>query len=112
MLSDEVRYKLFRLFEENPEMSQRDVARELGISVGKVNFCVKALIESGFVKAARFKNSQNKVGYMYLLTPSGIQHKARLTARFLRYKLEQYADLRAEIERLRSDARRQSRRNG
>src|SRR4051812_5511674 len=109
MLSDEVRYKLFRLFEENPEMSQRDVARELGMSVGKVNFCVKALIESGFVKAARFKNSQNKVGYMYLLTPTGIQHKARLTARFLRYKLEQYEVLRGEIERLRSDARRQAR---
>lgn len=111
MLTDEVRYKLFRLLEDNPEMSQRDVARELDVSVGKVNFCLKALIERGFVKASRFKNSQNKVGYMYLLTPSGIQHKARVTARFLRWKLEQYEELRTEIERLRVDARKQQRRS-
>jgi EPS-associated MarR family transcriptional regulator len=103
MLTDDVRYKLLRLLDANPKLSQRGVARELGVSVGKVNFCIRALIERGFVKASRFKNSQNKVGYMYLLTPSGLQHKARLTAHFLKLKLMEYAELHAEIERLRND---------
>jgi EPS-associated MarR family transcriptional regulator len=110
MLTDEVRYKLLRLIESNPEMSQRDVARELGVSLGKVNFCLNALIERGLVKASRFKNSQNKAAYMYLLTPSGIQDKARVTARFLRWKLREYAVLRAEIDRIRGEARRLRRR--
>jgi EPS-associated MarR family transcriptional regulator len=110
MLTDEVRYKLLRLIETKPEMSQRDVARELGVSLGKVNFCLNALIERGLVKASRFKNSQNKAAYIYLLTPSGMQDKARVTARFLRWKLREYETLRAEIERIRVEARRLRRR--
>jgi EPS-associated MarR family transcriptional regulator len=110
MLTDEVRYKLYGLLEENPEMSQRDVARKLGVSVGKVNFCIKALVERGFVKASRFRNSKNKVAYMYLLTPSGVRHKTRVTTRFLRRRIELYEELRAEIELLRGEARRQRRR--
>jgi EPS-associated MarR family transcriptional regulator len=111
MLTDEVRYKLLKLLNENPGMSQRDVARELGLSLGRVNYCLRALIEKGFVKTASFKNSQNKSAYLYLLTPSGIQHKARVTTRFLQWKLREYEQLRAEIESLRSDARRVQRRS-
>ena len=68
MLADELRYKLMRLLEANPKVSQRDVAREFGISLGKVNYCLKALIRKGWVKASHFKNSHNKLAYKYLLT--------------------------------------------
>jgi len=104
MLSDEMRYKLLRLLESNPEMSQRDVARELEISLGKVNFCLQALVQKGWIKATHFKNSQNKAAYMYLLTPRGIEGKGRLTLRFLRRKLREYENLRAEIEQIRREA--------
>jgi EPS-associated MarR family transcriptional regulator len=111
MLTDEVKYKLLKLLKDNPGMSQRAVARELGLSLGRVNYCLRALIERGFVKTASFKNSQNKSAYLYLLTPSGIQHKTRVTARFLQWKLREYEQLRVEIESLRNeaaDARRRS----
>jgi EPS-associated MarR family transcriptional regulator len=104
MLTDEVRYKLLKLLEANPGMSQRDVARELGISLGKVNFCLNALIERGLVKAANFKNSQNKSAYMYLLTRRGIQEKSRVTARFLQLKITEFEMLHAEIEQIRREA--------
>jgi EPS-associated MarR family transcriptional regulator len=104
MLADELRYKLMRLLEANPKVSQRDVAREFGISLGKVNYCLKALIRKGWVKASHFKNSQNKLAYKYLLTPRGIEEKASLTVRFLHSKLDEYAMLRAEIEQLRREA--------
>jgi EPS-associated MarR family transcriptional regulator len=100
MLSDEMRYKLLRLLEANPRQSQREVARQLGISLGKVNFCMKALAEKGMVKATNFKNSSNKTMYMYLLTPRGFEEKARVTVRFLRRKLSEYEGLREEIEKL------------
>lgn len=104
MIPDEMRYKLMRLLEASPEMSQRDVARELGISVGKVNYCLKALISKGWVKATNFKNSQNRSAYMYLLTPRGIEEKARVTMRFLQAKMREYETLRAEIEQIRREA--------
>lgn len=104
MIPDEMRYKLMRLLEASPEMSQRDVARELGISVGKVNYCLRALIRKGWVKAANFKNSQNRTAYMYLLTPRGIEEKARVTMRFLQAKMREYETLRAEIEQIRREA--------
>ena len=104
MLTDEVRYKLLRLLEEQPGLSQRDVARELDVSLGKVNFCLNALIGRGLVKASRFKNSQNKAAYMYLLTPSGIREKARVTARFLKVKMMEFETLHAEIEQIRREA--------
>lgn len=103
MLSDEVRYKLLKLLEANPKLSQRDVARELGISLGKVNYCVKSLVERGWLKATNFKNSKNKVAYMYYLTPRGIEEKAGVTARFLQRKMREYEELRAEIERIREE---------
>lgn len=102
-LGEETRYKLMRLLEANPGMSQRDAARELGISLGKLNFCVRALIRKGLVKATRFKNSRNKAAYMYLLTPRGIEEKASLTLAFLQIKMREYETLRDEIEQIRRD---------
>ncbi len=100
MISDETRYELIRLLEANPEMSQRDVARELGISLGKTNYCLRALTQKGLIKAANFKNSQNRTAYMYLLTPRGIEEKAKLTLRFLQRKMREYETLRVEIKQL------------
>jgi EPS-associated MarR family transcriptional regulator len=105
MLSDELGYKLMRLLELKPELSQREVARELGISLGKVNYCVQALVQKGWLKATRFKNSENKAAYLYLLTPRGIERKASLTLEFLRIKTREYKVLRAEIELMRREAR-------
>jgi len=103
MLAEEMRYRLMRLFEANPMMSQRESARELGISVGKINYCVQALVRKGWVKATRFKNSRNKAAYIYLLTPRGIEGKAGLTVQFLHIKLREYETLRAEIEEIRRE---------
>jgi EPS-associated MarR family transcriptional regulator len=106
MLSEEDRYKLFRLIEASPQMSQRDLARALGISVGKVNYCLKALISKGWVKARNFKNSNKKSAYMYLLTPRGLQEKAEVTASFLKRKMREHDALKDEIEALRKQAER------
>jgi EPS-associated MarR family transcriptional regulator len=103
MLTDEYRYKILKILEANPEISQRDLARELDISLGRVNFCLKALIEKGLLKAANFRNSSNKLAYMYLLTPSGIEEKSVITARFLKIKMQEYQNLEAEIQELRKD---------
>ena len=104
MISDETRYQLIRLLESKPEMSQREVARELGVSLGKANYCLRALTQKGLIKVRNFKNSENRTGYMYLLTPRGIEEKARLTVRFLHAKVREYESLRVEIEQLRRDA--------
>ena len=110
MLTEEVRYKILKLLEPNPELSQREVARELGISLGRVNFCLKALMDKGLIKASNFKNSRNKTAYMYLLTPRGIEEKARVTTQFLHAKMREYEALRDEIEQIRTEAERLSRR--
>jgi EPS-associated MarR family transcriptional regulator len=104
MVAEEIHYKLMRLLQANPQMSQRDAARELGISLGKVNYCLRALVSKGWVKASNFKNSQNKAAYMYLLTPRGLEQKASLTLRFLNVKLREYEALRAEIEQMKQEA--------
>jgi EPS-associated MarR family transcriptional regulator len=104
VLSDEMRYKLLKLLDANPRLSQRDVARELDISVGKVNYCLKALVGKGWIKASRFTNSRNKAAYMYLLTPRGMEAKIRLTFLFLRIKLREYETLRDEIDEIRREA--------
>jgi len=110
MLTEEVRYKLLKLLEPNPQLSQREVARELGISLGRVNYCLKALMDKGLIKASNFKNSRNKSAYMYLLTPRGIEEKTRVTTRFLQTKLQEYEALRDEIEQIRVEAERLARR--
>ncbi len=104
MLTDEYRYKILKVLEVNPEISQRDLARELGVSLGRINFCLKALIEVGLLKATNFRNSNNKLAYMYLLTPNGIKEKSLITERFLKIKLEEYANLETEINELRREA--------
>jgi EPS-associated MarR family transcriptional regulator len=109
VLSEEVRYKLLRLLEPNPSLSQREVARELGISLGKVNYCLQALMSKGLIKAANFKNSRNKTAYLYLLTPRGLEEKARVTRRFLQIKMQEYEALRQEIEQISHEAERQKR---
>lgn len=103
MLRMDASYKIFRLLAANPGASQREAARELGMSVGKVNYCLKALIDRGWVKAANFKNSRRKGAYAYLLTPNGMKAKARVTATFLQIKMNEYEALRREIEEIRRE---------
>jgi EPS-associated MarR family transcriptional regulator len=110
MLPEELRYRLLNVLGPNPKMSQRELARQLGMSLGKVNYCLRALTDKGWVKAANFKNSRNKVAYMYLLTPRGLEEKAQLTSRFLQIKIREYEALKAEIEQIRTEAARQSQR--
>ena len=98
-----MRYKVMRLVEANPRMSQRDLARELGISLGKANYCLQALVRKGLIKATNFKNSHNKAAYMYLLTPRGVNEKARLTVEFLQRKVREYEALRDEIREMRRE---------
>ncbi len=102
-LDDAVTYNLLKNLEANPRLSQRTLAKTLEISLGKVNYCLKALIDKGWVKAKNFEKSSNKLGYTYILTPSGIENKARITARFLRAKIIEYEKLQEEIEALRRE---------
>ena len=99
-MPSEMHYKLIRLLDANPGMSQRDAARELDVSLGKVNYCLRALIQKGWVKASNFKNSQNKAAYLYVLTPRGLQGKAALTIEYLKDKMREYEELRVEIEQM------------
>lgn len=105
MLDDEYRYKILKTLQQDPNMSQRDLAKRLDISLGKTNFCIKALIEKGLIKADNFKNSTNKTGYLYLLTPKGIEERVTLTQRFLQRKITEYEDLEKEIEQLRQEVK-------
>lgn len=104
MLTDEYRYRILKLLAADPHASQRRIADELGISLGRVNFCLKALIEKGLVKVNNFRSNSNKRAYLYLLTPKGIEEKAVVTARFLRRKLDEYETLRRELEELQREA--------
>ena len=104
MLTDEYRYKILKLLEAQPEISQRELAKSLGVSLGKANFCLKALIDIGLIKASNFRNSQNKLAYMYLLTPTGIEAKSSITLRFLKAKMQEYELLQAEISVLMQEA--------
>jgi EPS-associated MarR family transcriptional regulator len=103
MLTDEYRSKILRILEQDPAISQRDLARQLGVSLGKANYCLQALIDKGWIKASNFKNSNNKMAYMYLLTRRGIVEKARVTARFLDRKVTEYEALQREIAVLRRE---------
>ena len=99
-IQEEARFQILRHLHENPSLSQRELGERVGVSLGAVNYCLKALIERGLVKAGNFSASQNKLGYAYLLTPSGIAEKVQLTARFLARKQAEYDALRVEIETL------------
>jgi len=104
-LPDETRYRLLKYLEANPDASQRALARELDVSLGKVNYCLKALIDRGWITVGRFRRSNNKLAYAYKLTPTGIEAKAEATVRFLNRKLNEYEVLQSEIETLREEAR-------
>jgi EPS-associated MarR family transcriptional regulator len=104
MLDETTHYILLKTLEETPGLSQRDLAKKLGISLGKVNFCLKALVDKGSVKINNFRNSENKLAYAYLLTPSGIEQKAKMTVEFLQIKVREYERLKAEIEELKREA--------
>ena len=105
MLTDEYRYKILKELEANPEISQRALAKGLGISLGKANFCIQALIEKGFIKANNFRNSQNKKAYFYYLTTKGIEEKASITLQFLKCKMAEYQALKTEIKHLQREAK-------
>lgn len=105
VLDPDTRYRLLKLLEANPEMSQRQLAGELGVSLGKVNFCLRALLDKGLVKVRNFRDSHNKLAYAYYLTPKGMKEKVRATSGFLQVKLAQYESLEREIEELRREVR-------
>lgn len=95
---------MLRALDARPEVTQRELASELGVSLGKANYCLRALLSKGMVKAQNFRNSTNKRGYAYLLTPEGVAEKASLTRRFLARKREEYDALRVEIEQLQAES--------
>lgn len=102
-MSEQRQLDAMRLLELNPEMTQRELAQELGVSLGAANYCLKALVKKGWVKLENFQNNPNKLGYLYLLTPMGVAAKTQLTASFLRRKLAEYEALKMEIEQLKDE---------
>ncbi len=103
-LQEDTNYRVMRLLQDNPDLTQRELAQQLGVSVGGLNYCLNALIDKGWVKMQNFARSKNKFGYVYVLTPSGVAEKAALTSRFLKRKMEEYEALKVEIETLKSEA--------
>jgi EPS-associated MarR family transcriptional regulator len=102
---EEAHLKVLRILEVQPAISQRDLAKALGISLGKTNYCLKALLARGWIKARNFKNSENKIAYRYLLTPEGVDNKTRLVFRFLQRKKQEYKALEQEIAQLEQESR-------
>ena len=99
----ETHLKVLRLLQANPHMTQRELAAALGLSLGKTNFCLRALLDKGLLKMQNFHNSKRKLAYAYLLTPAGLVEKAALTRRFLECRMQEYELLQAEIESLRRE---------
>ena len=106
-IQEDTYFRVMRILQENPDLTQRELAEKLGVSVGGLNYCLKALVDKGWVKMQNFQHSKNKFKYMYLLTPQGIAEKVLLTNRFLERKMQEYEALKAEIESLRQDAGKQ-----
>ena len=102
-IQEDTYFRVMRLLQENPDLTQRELAEKLGVSVGGLNYCLKALMDKGWVKMQNFQNSKNKFKYVYLLTPQGIAERVALTSRFLERKLQEYEALKAEIESLHQD---------
>ena len=102
-MREETYLKVMRLLQENPDLTQRELAEQLGVSVGSVNYCLKALMEKGWVKMKNFIHSKNKFGYVYVLTPTGIAERAELTSKFLARKVAEYETLKHEIEVLKAE---------
>lgn len=102
-LQEDTHFRVLSLLEQNPDMSQRDLAKALGVSLGGVNYSLKALMERGMVKVQNFSRSERKLAYAYVLTPHGLAEKTKLTARFLKRKMDEYEALKAEIDSLQVD---------
>ena len=102
-LQEDTNFRLMKLLQNNPDLSQREMAKALGISFGGVNYCLNALIDKGLVKMQNFSQSKNKFGYVYLLTPTGMTEKAALTSNFLNRKMDEYEALKIEIQTLKSE---------
>lgn len=103
-LQEDTEFRVMRMLQADPDLTQRDMAERVGISVGGLNYCLKALIGKGWIKVQNFSSSRNKFGYAYLLTPAGVAQKASLTGRFLKRKLDEYEALEAEIAALQREA--------
>jgi len=103
LMTDELQHKIFKTIAAHPQINQRELSEHLGISLGKANYCLKGLIEKGWVKAQNFKNNKNKLSYAYLLTPSGIEQKASVTIRYLKRKMEEYDQLKSAVEELKKE---------
>ena len=107
-IDPDVHFRVLHLLEEEPAITQRELAQKLGISLGGVNYCLKSLIKIGHIKAGNFSKNPNKSVYLYLLTPQGITEKAKLTAGFLKRKMVEYHALKKEIESIQSKLKRVS----
>jgi EPS-associated MarR family transcriptional regulator len=104
--NDDTLFWTLKVLQENPGVSQRTLAKEVGINVSTINFCLKALVEKGWIKMGNFSKNPDKLSYAYLLTPTGVAEKAALTRRFLQRKMAEYEKLRGEIEALQREAER------
>ncbi|MBM3361759.1 MAG: MarR family EPS-associated transcriptional regulator [Betaproteobacteria bacterium] len=100
---EEIQFEVLRRLHQTPQVSQRALAKDLGVGLGTINFCFQALVEKGLVKMQNFSQSKNKLRYAYLLTPAGVAEKSKLTAEFLRRKVAEYETLQAEIETLKAE---------
>ncbi len=100
----DARYRILRLVDANPDFTQRQISEALGVSLGAVNYCLKAMVDMGFVKAQCFKSSDKKLRYVYILTPQGVAEKLSLTGAFLLRKMKEFEALRVEIDALQSPA--------
>ena len=99
-MNDETHYQLLKLIEGNPQLSQRELANAMGVSLGKINYCLRAVMQRGLVKVKNFKANPNKRMYAYYLTPKGVEEKSRVTVQFLKRKMREYENLKREIELL------------
>ena len=107
MIDQELEYRALKILEKQPDLTQRQLSAELGVSLGKTNYLLKSLIDVGWVKLDNFQKSDNKWGYAYLLTPSGVTEKAAITIRFLKRKKQEYDNLQAEIVQLQKEVQQQ-----
>lgn len=103
-LKDDVHFRVLRILQQRPDISQRELAKEVGIALGKVNYVLNALAEKGLVKIRNFRNAESKLRYVYILTPAGIAARAELTSAFLKRKTAEYETLKSEIESLQREA--------
>jgi EPS-associated MarR family transcriptional regulator len=102
-MQESTKYSILKTIANNSELTQRQLAKELGVSLGKANYCLRSLIDKGLVKVENFRKSQHRIQYLYKLTPRGLEEKARVTSRFLKQKLREYEEIKAEIEELRQE---------